>query len=375
MRTHNGTTTPLKLALLAPPWIAVPPPGYGGIESVIADIADGLVRRGHDVTLLAPPGSRSSARLITLLDESHDDEIGETIHEVDHVSRALDVLEAAAAAGAPFDIVHDHSGFTVFAVADRLPAPVLHTLHGPFDDATVAFYGRHADKAWVSALSQSQIADGPPNLRCAGVVPNPIEVDAWPFVADKDDYLLWIGRMSPDKGAHRAIAAARDAGRPVVLAGPVQPGQQEYFDEHVAPHIDGERVRYVEEVGGERKQELYAHAAALLMPIRWREPFGMVMIEAMACGTPVIAFPEGAAPEVVVDGECGLLVDDEAEMAAAVGRLPEIDPERCRASVAERFAVDTVAAAYERAYRKVIAARVPPAVRAAPRVDSRKRAV
>ena len=143
--------------------------------------------------------------------------------------------------------------------------------------------------------------------------------------------------MDPVKGAHRAIEAARLAGRTLVLAGPVQPGQERYFREQVEPHLDGRRVRYVGEVAGRAKQELYANAAALLMPIRWREPFGMVMVEALACGTPVIAFPEGAAAEIVIDGENGMLVADEAEMARAVARLGSIDPRRCRASVAERY--------------------------------------
>jgi glycosyltransferase involved in cell wall biosynthesis len=136
----------------------------------------------------------------------------------------------------------------------------------------------------------------------------------------------------------------------------VQPGQRDFFESEVAPHIDGVNVRYVEEVGGIRKQRLFAEAAAMLMPIRWPEPFGMVMIEAMACGTPVLAFREGAAPEVVVDGESGFLVDDEAEMAAAVERLRSLVPDRCRAAVQSRYDVDIVTEAYVAAYRRVIVA-------------------
>jgi glycosyltransferase involved in cell wall biosynthesis len=158
------------------------------------------------------------------------------------------------------------------------------------------------------------------------------------------------------KGAHRAIEAARLAGRPLVLAGPVQTGQEQYFRELVEPHIDGRKVRYVGEIGGRAKLELFANAAALLMPVRWREPFGIVMVEALACGTPVIAFREGAAAEIVIDGENGKLVADEAEMARAVERLESIDPERCRASVAERYDVSVTVAGYEHVYRRAIAA-------------------
>ncbi len=153
-------------------------------------------------------------------------------------------------------------------------------------------------------------------------IPNPIDLQDWPLREHKDDYLLWIGRMTAEKGPHRAIAAARAAGVPLVLAGVIQPGQQAFFDREVAPHIDGERVRFVGEVGGSVKRSLFAGARALLMPIRWEEPFGMVMVEALACGTPVIAFPEGAARELVLHGQTGFLVEDEQAMGAAVGGFP-----------------------------------------------------
>ena len=168
--------------------------------------------------------------------------------------------------------------------------------------------------------------------------------------------MLWIGRMDPVKGAHRAIEAARRAGRTLVLAAPVQAGQEQYFREQVEPHVDGRRVRYVGEIGGRAKRQLYANAAALLMPIRWREPFGMVMIEALACGTPVIAFPEGAAAEIVIDGENGMLVADEAEMARAIRAVSSIDPLRCRSSVAERYDISVTVTGYEHVYRAAIAA-------------------
>ncbi|UGS38661.1 glycosyltransferase family 4 protein [Capillimicrobium parvum] len=353
---HEGV--PLRIALLAPPWIPVPPPAYGGIESVVARLADGLVARGHDVTLFAAPGSRSSAQVVPVLEACHPDEIQRAIHEADHVARCFEALERAERFGGPFDVLHDHSGFTAFAMADRVTVPMLHTLHGPFDEETSAFYRRHAAKAWVSALSAVQRASAPPELRFAGVIPNPLDVDEWPFSAEKDDYLLWVGRMSPCKGPHRAIDVARRAGRRLILGGPVQPGQEAFFAEEIEPHVDGDAVRYVDEVGGREKHELFAQAAAFVMPIRWPEPFGMVMIEAMAAGTPVIAFPEGAAGEVVVDGENGFLVADEAEMARAVDRVGELDPARCRSSVAERYDVDVVAAAYEAAYRRIVADRL-----------------
>jgi glycosyltransferase involved in cell wall biosynthesis len=367
VHTHRRDMRPrrarkLRVAMLAPPSIPVPPPGYGGIEAVVALLCDGLVARGHDVTLFAAPGSRSSARVLTLLQHPHPDEIGQSLHEADHVARAFELIDAAAAAGEPFDVVHDHCGFTGFAMASRLDTPLVHTLHGPFTRDTYAFYARHAHSARVVAISQAQLAQGPGNLQVAGVVPNPIDAARWPFQERKDGYLLWIGRMTEEKGPHRAILAAREAGRPLIMAGPIQPGQQSFFDREVAPHIDGECVRYIGEVGGVAKQHLFAGADALLMPIRWPEPFGMVVIEAMVCGTPVIAFPEGSARELIRDGETGFLVDDEREMAAAAQCLDRVDPAACRETVFKRFDVNVVVAAYELAYATTLAAARPPSV-------------
>jgi glycosyltransferase involved in cell wall biosynthesis len=202
------------------------------------------------------------------------------------------------------------------------------------------------------ALSRYQADQAPAELEVAAVIGNPIVVDSFPFSAEGGDYLLWIGRLDDDKGPNKAIAAAQEAGARLLLAGPIQPGQESFFQHEVEPRLDG-RTRYIGEVG-EEKGKLYAGARALLMPIRWPEPFGLVMTEAMACGTPVIAFPEGSAPEIVIDGETGFVVEDEHEMAAAIERLDEIDPERCRASARERFDVSAVAEAYESAFHPYV---------------------
>jgi len=351
---RQGERLSLRVAMLAPPWIPVPPPGYGGIEAVVDLLCEGLVARGHDVTLFAAPGSRSPARVHTLLEAAHPETIGSALHESDHVASAFDAIDEAADRGVPFDVIHDHSGFTALAMSSRVCTPFVHTLHGPLTGDSARFYRRHAHKAELVAISRSQVEHAPAGVRAAAVVPNPIAVDRWPLCTEKDDYLLWIGRMDPTKGAHRAIVAARLAGRPLVLAGPVQSGQAEYFGERVQPHIDGRQVRYVGEVAGIAKQQLYAHAAALLMPIRWDEPFGMVMIEALACGTPVIAFPEGDAREIVIDGHNGMIVTDEAEMARATTQLGSIDPLACRRSARSRYDVTITTDGYEAVYRGAI---------------------
>jgi glycosyltransferase involved in cell wall biosynthesis len=344
--------------MLAPPWIPVPAPAYGGIEEVVRLLCDGLAERGHDVTLFAPPGSASRAAVVTLLEESHPDEIQKAQFESDHVARAFAAVDEAAGRGEPYDVLHDHTGHTALAMADRVSAPLVHTLHGPFTEDACRFYAQHGRKAHIVAISQAQLDAAPEEMGGGQVVHNPIDCAEWPFRAEKDDFLLWIGRMSPDKGPHRAIAAAREAGVPVVLAGPVQPGQEAFFADEVEPHLGADGAEYIGEADAERKRDLYQRARALLMPIRWEEPFGLVMVEALACGTPVIAFPEGSAPEVVEDGVTGFVVDDEHAMAAAVGRLDEIDPARCRESCERRFGVPAVVRGYEEVYRAAAGASV-----------------
>jgi len=348
---------PLRIAMLAPPWIPVPAPGYGGIEEVVRLLCDGLSVHGHEVTLYAPPGSSSRASVVTLLDETHPDDIQIAQFEADHVARAFGAIDAAAEQGAPFDVIHDHVGHTALAMADRVGAPLVHTLHGPFTDDARRFYAEHGAKACIVAISQAQLDDAPPEMGGGRVVHNPIDCAEWPYREDKDDFLLWIGRMSPDKGPQRAIAAAREAGAPLVLAGPVQPGQEAFFAQEVEPQLGRDGIEYVGEADATRKRELYQRARALLMPIRWPEPFGLVMVEALACGTPVIAFPEGSAPEIVEDGRTGFVVDDEHAMARAVERLDAIDPAACRAACEERFGLAAVVEGYEGAYRAAMDAR------------------
>src|SRR5215216_2349523 len=346
----------LRIGMLAPPWIPVPAPAYGGIEEVVRLLCDGLAERGHDVTLFAAPGSRSRASVVPVLEDAHPDDIQKAQFEADHVARAFAAIDAA---DEPYDVLHDHVGHTALAMADRVSVPLVHTLHGPFDEQACRFYAEHGRKACIVAISQAQLDDAPEAMGGGCVVHNPIDCAEWPFREEKEDFVLWIGRMSPDKGPHRAIAAAREAGARLLLAGPVQPGQEEFFSEEVEPHLAQDGIEYIGEADAERKRDLYQRARALLMPIRWPEPFGLVMVEALACGTPVIAFPEGSAPEVVEDGRTGFVVGDEHAMAQAVERLDEIEPSDCRGACERRFGVVAVVRGYEEVYRAAAARRVP----------------
>jgi glycosyltransferase involved in cell wall biosynthesis len=348
----------LHIAQLAPPWIPVPPPGYGGIEFVVALLCDALVEQGHDVELFCAPGSSSKAIVHPLLESPHPERIERALFEADHVAQAFGAIDDAAEAGDPFDVIHDHSVYTALAMADRIETPLVHTVHNAFDHDTIPYYQRHGPKGRLTCISRSQASLAPNESLVSAVVYNPIDVDSWPVGYRKEDYLLFVGRMVEEKGPHRAIRVALATQRPLVLAGPVQPGQERFFANEVQPYIDGQQIRYVGEVGGARKQRLFADAFAFLMPIRWPEPFGLVMVEALAAGTPVLAFSHGAAPEIIEHGINGFLVQDENEMAAMVEKAAEIDPMRCRQTAAERFAPDRVAAAYEAVYRDALVTRV-----------------
>jgi glycosyltransferase involved in cell wall biosynthesis len=241
-------------------------------------------------------------------------------------------------------------------MADRIEVPLVHTVHAPFDRDTKPYYAVNGHNGVLACISRTQASRAPDRSIVDAVVHNPIDVDSWPLGCHKQDSLLWVGRMAAYKGPQRAIRVAQAVGRPLVLAGPVQPGQERFFATEIEPHVDGEQIRYVGEVGGERKQRLFADASAFLMPIRWPEPFGMVMAEAMAAGTPVLAFREGAAIEVVEHGVSGFLVHDEDEMAAKVDEAGRLDPLQVRRS-AERFAPDRIAADYEGVYRAAVGQR------------------
>jgi glycosyltransferase involved in cell wall biosynthesis len=339
----------VRIALIAPPWYTIPPSGYGGIEWVVALLADGLTDRGHEVTLFAAPGSDTRAKLISPLDEKPPpDAIGDPWYEASH---AVSVYEH----GDEFDILHDHTGPVGVSVGALSDYPTIHTLHGPFTDQTTMLYRRIARRHWFVAISESQRSMAPENLRWAGVVYNGIPMDRYPFREDKDDFLFFLGRADEEKAPDLAIRAARRAGRRLVLCATTKnEREQTYWAEKVEP-ILGDDVEVRGEASHEEKVELLAGSAALLFPIQWDEPFGLVMTESMACGTPVIAWRNGSVPEVVTDGETGFVVESVEEMAAAVERVGDLDPRAMRARVEERFSAEAMVTGYERAYEQALA--------------------
>ncbi|HLW15995.1 MAG TPA: glycosyltransferase family 4 protein, partial [Actinomycetota bacterium] len=327
----------MRIALLSPPWIPVPPSGYGGIEWIVSLLAEELVARGHDVTLFATGDSKTSAELRYVFDVGPVAQMHQALPYSMHVGAAFQHIAGEARAGRPYDVVHDHTAWLSLAFAPLIPTPVVHTLHGAAIEAERDFFHFVRNNADFVAISQYQTRTFT-RIQITDVVPNAVDVQSYPFSAEKDDYLLCLGRIARDKAQHLAIEVAKRAGMPLVLAGKIDAGDDRaYFDEMILPHVDGQSVRFEGEVPDDRKRELFSRARAFVFPIQWDEPFGLVMIEAMACGTPVIATPYGAVPEVVTDGVNGFIATSVDDMVQAVKKIDVISPEVCRAVVEQRF--------------------------------------
>jgi glycosyltransferase involved in cell wall biosynthesis len=327
----------MRIGIIAPPWAPIPPVLYGGIEVIVDQLATGFQDTGHDVLLFTTGDATCAVPRRHHLDQAEGSRIGYTAPEVRHVLAAYDVMREWEA-----DIVHDHTlagpvhAATLSAGAGPLPFPVVTTMHNQFDVELTDIYRRIAGEVTIVAISHAQRRPVP-DLPIARVIHHGIRAADFPVGDGQGGYCLFLGRMSPDKGPHRAMEAAYKAGMPLLMCAKMRdPWEFDYFDEYVRPYLN-EDIQYLGEVPHERKLELLAGAAALLFPIRWNEPFGMVMIEALACGTPVLAFPEGAVPEVIEDGRTGFLCREVAELSEAIGRIGELDRAACRAAVEGYF--------------------------------------
>jgi glycosyltransferase involved in cell wall biosynthesis len=343
----------VRIVVIAPPWYEIPPEAYGGVESMSYYLVEGLTGRGHEVTLIGAGRDQTSADFIPTY---RDPPVGlgrpeAAFHELLHAARAEQALRELE-----YDVVHDHTFAGPLAAHGRT-APTLMTIHGPPRGEILEYYRALSADVSMVAISGSQRRMAP-DLPWLGTVHNGIAVEEYPFRAKKEDFVLFLGRMNPDKGAHVAIEAARAAGRRLVLAGKCSEDmERRYFEDEVRPRL-GPDVEWIEEADAERKKELCASARCLLFPIQWEEPFGMVMIEAMACGTPVVALERGSVPEVVLDGVTGFVMRSAEELPGAIDRVDELDPFRCRAHVQERFDVSRMVDGYQAMYRQMTAAPV-----------------
>lgn len=338
----------MKIAQVAPLWEQVPPITYGGTELVVSRLTDELVRRGHDVTLFASGDSQTLARLeagcprALRLDKSIKES---AMYELMHVS---EVYQRAA----DFDIIHSHVGAWSLPLANMVSTPTVHTLHGIFTQDNSKVFRQHYTQPYISISDAQRLL----NINYVATVYNGISVEKFPFFAQPQDppYLAFLGRFSPEKGPQHAIAIAKRSGWRLKMAGKVDVVDKEFFEREIAPHIDGKQIEFLGEVNHTQKAELLGNAAITLFPITWCEPFGLVMAESMATGTPVIAMNMGSVSEVIANGESGYVCQSYEEMAKMIPQALELDRQKCREYVENRFSVARMVDSYEAVYEKLL---------------------
>ena len=339
---------PLRVGVIAPPWLAVPPAGYGGTEVVIDMLCRGLALAGHEVVLFTTGDSSCPVERRFVLAEAPGVDVGGSAVELQHVVHAYQALDDV-------DIIHDHTTVGPIYALSRAEVPVVTTNHNSFAEPFSTMFRVAASSTAVIAVSAHHAATAG-DIPLAAVIHHGVDPDAFSIGSGTGRYALFLGRMTPEKGAHRAIVAATAAGMRLVLAGTARSAaERQYLEEQVMPLLS-DRGQYVGEIDQSSKVELLGGAACLLNPIAWHEPFGMVMIEAFACGTPVVTLRSGAAPEIVEHGVTGLICDDERELPAALGQVASLDRDACRQAVEGHFSAARMVADHVALYRQLIAA-------------------
>ena len=344
MSSSAGTSDQLRVAILAPISWRVPPRHYGPWEQFVSLLTEGLVRRGVDVTLFATADSVTAARLVGTAPTgySEDPELDPKVWEALHISAVFERADE-------FDVIHNSFDFLPLIFSDLVDTPVVTTIHGFSSERIVPVYAKYNDHGYYVAISD---ADRHEKLEYVATVHHGIDMDLFPVRQEPGDYLLFFGRIHPDKGTVEAIEIAEKAGLPLIIAGIVQ--DKAYFERLVKPRLDQERIRYIGPVGPETRGELLGGARALLHLINFDEPFGFSVVEAMACGTPVIAHRRGSMSELIREGENGYLVNSVEEALAAVRASSSLDRTAVRASVEDRFDVDRMVDEYLAVYRRVV---------------------
>lgn len=339
----------MRIALLAPVTWRTPPRRYGPWEQVASHLAEGLVARGHDVTLFATGDSVTQARLEWVVPRP----LGEAPAEDPDLEQALHIVHAFRHAGR-FDLIHNHLNWPPLLFAELVETPVVTTLHGAamLEPAARRAFLRFAQRPYV-AISQAE-REAVPELNYVATVPNGIQLDQFTFQDRPGAYLLFLARMHPAKGPDLAIEVARRTGRPLVMAAHIPPDQQAYFEREIRPKIDGEQIRFVGEADPAARDRLMGGALALLHLVREPEPFGLTLAEAQACGTPVIGLDRGSVREVVAHGETGFVVSTLDEACAAVDQVASLERAACRRRVERHFTVDRMVEGYLDAYERVL---------------------
>lgn len=335
---------PMRLAMLSPIAWRTPPRHYGPWERVVALLTEGLVNKGVDVTLFATADSQTSGKLHAIVprpyeeDKDLDPKVWECLHISELFERADD-----------FDLIHNHFDFLPLSYCSLVQTPVVTTIHGFSSRKILPVYKKYNDKVFYVSISD---ADRAPELSYIATIHHGIDIESFTFRESSEDYLLFFGRIHPDKGTKEAIEIAMKAAKKIILAGIIQ--DEEYFRKDIEPFIDGKKVAYVGSVGPEKRNELLGRSLALLHPIQFEEPFGLSIVEANACGTPVIAFPRGSLPEIITPGKNGFLVSDVAEAADAVNQINLISRFECRKVAQQRFSRERMVEDYISVYNKIL---------------------
>lgn len=343
----------MRIAQIAPLWERVPPSAYGGTELVVSLLTDELVRRGHEVTLFASGDSISLATLESV--HPHALRLDSTVKEAG-IYEMLQLSQVYERAN-EFDIIHSHMGCAALPYAKLVKTPTVHTLHGIFTPDNEKMF-RHAKEQPFVSISDSQ-REPRLGLNCVATVYNGIDTSIFDFYPEPSDppYLAFLGRLSPEKGTHHAIDIARRTGWRLKIAGKVDAVDRDYYEQEIKPQIDGEQIQYLGEANHAQKNVLLGNAVATLFPITWREPFGLVMVESMVAGTPVIAINLGSAAEVIADRKTGFLCNSVDECVAALAQIETIDRAACREHVIRNFSAQRMTEGYEVVYKKLMAER------------------
>lgn len=333
----------MKIALISPIAWRTPPIHYGPWENIASLLCEGLVKRGVDVTLFATADSKTEGKLVAVCPRGYEED--KTVEP--KVWECLHICEVFERAG-EFDLIHNNFDFLPLTYSCLVDTPVLTTIHGFSSPAILPVYEKYNNKNYYVSISNSDRSD---RLDYIATVYHGINLEQFTFKNEVGDYLLFFGRMHPDKGAKEAIKIAKSFGMKLIMAGIIQ--DQDYFDENVAPYL-GEDIIYIGSVGPEDRDKWLGGAYALLHPIYFAEPFGLSVVEAMACGTPVVAFNKGSMPELIDNGKNGFIVSNVKQAVSALKKIPKINRQDCRNVVEERFSVDRMVDDYIKVYRQII---------------------
>ena len=347
----------MKIAMVMPPWFKIPPESYGGIEIIVSLLTDGLIEKGHEVTLFTISESQSKARIFTVFNEEMKSYLDRPPSSFLNIALTHTLASYFEIAKGNYDIIHDHTWKEGLACASFMNIPIVHTLHSPIDEENRRFYSLFRNHPGIYFITISNFQQSClPGLKYAATVYNSIEFSKYPFSEVKEDFFFYMGRFNAEKAPHLACEVASKLGKKLILAGKVhEEAERTYFDQYIKPYLN-DNISYIGPLGhwSEEKMRLFSRAKAYLYPIQWDEPFGITMAEAIACGTPVVTFKKGAAPEVIAHGVTGFVVETMEEFIEALEHIDEISPQACRNRAESMFTSRAMVDNYERAYLKIL---------------------